>query len=425
MLSTPQFLQHEQAFHTRLYCFLKGYTSKERLSPDMASTVAGMEGDFDFVEIKSKIQGLEMCLLRQQALLANSYAWMWLDKDCMDHCRCVMDLVLNVQIRSTSTWLERLSMYIYDAVLARSRDNDYWVSLLPHTYLPALSAKVESYKFHCRGIFQTPTAITDRVCQILNEVLRFWLGYSTNTSRLGAYFVQFLISTTCSQDVLLVDGVWLAALHLKQTVLQTKLRHSSLHLSHLEDFYNVLLNSTLADDNSPERKLLTDISSVTHECILLSHRLSTIASPPTEHIPHLDPYLFAPNSYKDILHFVEELLPLVPFPNQLPADCSKLVEQVYRDADKKLPFREHAPSRLRVLDASGPFHPDHIDQPGGFASACIWRGITFGTQSVLEGPNYWTSLHMWKQWAEGKDDTYLCNLSAYGACMSGRNPPVG
>lgn len=170
MLSTPQFLQQEQAFDSRLYFFLKGYTSKECLSSDMASAVAGMEGDFDFVEMKSKIQGLEMCLLHQQALLANSYAWMWLDKDCMDHCRYVMDLVLNVQVRSTSTWLERLSMDIYDAVLARSRDNAYWVSLLPHTYLPALPAKVESYRFHCRGVFHTPTAITNRVCQILNEV---------------------------------------------------------------------------------------------------------------------------------------------------------------------------------------------------------------------------------------------------------------
>lgn len=87
--------------------------------------------------------------------------------------------------------------------------------------------------------------------------------------------------------------------------------------------------------------------------------------------------------------------------------------------DRFLPFREHAPSRIRFRSQDGPFHERVARTRSGLFSALIWRGITFTTGFSLEQKMVFHSLQEFQDEVSEvchshPDSGYICNPRAYG-----------
>lgn len=141
------------------------------------------------------------------------------------------------------------------------------------------------------------------------------------------------------------------------------------------------------------------------------------------------------------LQFLRDLHPLID--DTLPEHSPTLLQaKVSAELDYRLPFREKAPSRTKILASpDGPFSPDHISTREGIFSALIFRGITFCTKALLEidHSGYFDSLEAWNSfvnahgpyqvelasgWAEKSAaeirrmeecrEAYFCNKGPYG-----------
>ncbi|KAJ3505134.1 hypothetical protein NLJ89_g7569 [Agrocybe chaxingu] len=94
-------------------------------------------------------------------------------------------------------------------------------------------------------------------------------------------------------------------------------------------------------------------------------------------------------------------------------------ESVLAFADKRLPFRDHAPSRRRILEPNGPYAPSNISTISGLFSALVYRGISHNTQFLLENEYFFATLsefnvlHVQLQ-LDGHNADYFCNKAAYG-----------
>ncbi|KAG7098078.1 hypothetical protein E1B28_000052 [Marasmius oreades] len=109
----------------------------------------------------------------------------------------------------------------------------------------------------------------------------------------------------------------------------------------------------------------------------------------------------------------------------------KFVQYVAEDADKRLPFRDLAPSRQRILSSSSifssPYQEPHLRTKEGFFSALIYRGVTHNTRFLLseEYPgvfydlDHWLSVYTPLQPLHPQQ--YFCNMQAYFTACSSRS----
>lgn len=100
-------------------------------------------------------------------------------------------------------------------------------------------------------------------------------------------------------------------------------------------------------------------------------------------------------------------------------------QHVQMSSDKKLPFRDAAASRYRILHSDGPFSPENISSCAGLFSAIVYRGITHNTQFLLEQPTLFKDLKAWDNLYNAllpyhPDNRYFCNRSAYGQAIASR-----
>ncbi|KAH6907178.1 hypothetical protein BKA70DRAFT_1223557 [Coprinopsis sp. MPI-PUGE-AT-0042] len=150
-------------------------------------------------------------------------------------------------------------------------------------------------------------------------------------------------------------------------------------------------------------------------------------------IDHPLGHTFVPSHLDQFLHQISILLPILEDPWNEPRPPSlseglqaryvhRFQQHVFRNGDKKLPFRNMAPSRRAVLDAdSGPFSPNLIRTRQGFFSALVHRAITHHTPFLLDHEE--TYFHdaedfrkrMKQKKYRGQPATFFCDKSAYGS----------
>ncbi|TFK58788.1 hypothetical protein BDN72DRAFT_906413 [Pluteus cervinus] len=130
----------------------------------------------------------------------------------------------------------------------------------------------------------------------------------------------------------------------------------------------------------------------------------------------------------DLLSLVHPLLDDMERQIKIPHCSSKgyhvlsLLKEVQSEADKKLPFRDLAPSRKRILEDGGPYSSDHISTQAGFFSALIYRGVTHHTDFLQQQSILFPSLSSWvslyKTLSTEFPPNYFCDPCAYGTCTS-------
>ena len=94
--------------------------------------------------------------------------------------------------------------------------------------------------------------------------------------------------------------------------------------------------------------------------------------------------------------------------------------------DKRLPFREHAPSRLAITAPGGPYGAENLRTREGFFSALIFRAISFSSESVKKGHIFFSTLAEYQALVKQHKDniSYLCIMSAYGPPQKIRSPAL-
>ncbi|KAF7760956.1 hypothetical protein Agabi119p4_10365 [Agaricus bisporus var. burnettii] len=137
-------------------------------------------------------------------------------------------------------------------------------------------------------------------------------------------------------------------------------------------------------------------------------------------------------------------LPLLDDPDATSSDRlhRMFLNVVKAKLDKRLPFRDAAPSRRRILEGDGPFSDRYLTTASGFFSALIFRGITISTQFLFEQPTLFRNLAAWKAsyrphmpTGEHRNDDvrlaldawkpvnpYVCCVAAYGNSAPARHP---
>jgi hypothetical protein len=101
------------------------------------------------------------------------------------------------------------------------------------------------------------------------------------------------------------------------------------------------------------------------------------------------------------------------------------LSHVQENADKKLPFRDYTPSRLRILEPGGPFIPDAISTREGLFSVLIFRGVTYHTdflhqqKRIFRHPSDWQELY--KKLSSVHPPIYFCDKNAYGQRMDAQD----
>jgi hypothetical protein len=307
--------------------------------------------------------------------------------------------------------------------------------ILPNDFLPGLpgtpyqwkrsrpSTKLIGGRRHA-FIYATVTAV---VCQ--------WLGYpSGGITQAQAVFVDDMVKAM-GVDVLLLGVVWTSYCRLPSHVIGQS-TYGTITRSHFADFHKHLAEHPLCNPISVESITLNDIGQLMYafrnaelptfmfpdriiEVPIVSDaplhpslsntRLSTSNVAGRTHVRMGNPKLLL-DFLLQMFPFIDDTLPSTP-----------LMVKIQHNLDHYLPFRDHAPQRIKSMGPEGPYHPSVIDTRIGAFTAAFWRGVSYASKSVIDETMVF-DLADFRQREKtliesiGEKDTerYFCNPKAYG-----------
>nr|VWP00080.1 Phospholipid-transporting ATPase (EC [Ganoderma boninense] len=383
-------------------------------------------------------------------MLYSATAWSWLTRDCVARIQEIISAIDRdaAAFASSSDWLAVLVRDVF-AKVQQGGPAAYQAS----RYLPWIESPSRTTSAYT-SIRQQSDAAAHTSKTVLH-LLRKWLCFPNNTSLLASYFVIHVLNAFKNADVLMLPGVWGAYRSVQASILGTNKRSSSLQLEMLDPFVRAIQQLPLSESQTEERRAMEEISAILDKCLpglrSLVESLANplIGSPPTQpegnnslstsvsfgstssprtslinnasedfstseeewlihELVALQPQLTCTNEpssvgeqgIETLLSFVAELLPLINL-NAIPPQLTPLQSLVNSNHDFFLPFRERAPSRLRLTSPEGPFHSHHADSPGAFPSWVISRALLFNSQVLLKCTH-----------------GYFCDLAAWNALLS-------
>lgn len=264
----------------------------------------------------------------------------------------------------------------------------------------------------------TTDDVLKETIDMTNYIMAEWLKFPKNQSlvALQAGFVTTLMEITGSNDILLLDSTWKAYLHPK-TQLFGK-RKVNLTMARMAEMTESLKNHNIAIAHGNESLVIKEIGDLHHSYApwTPSRRTDILSS-----------------AIQTFLEFLRALDPILDNPDRLDSDTD-LFKKVKTDQDFYLPFREHAPSRIRIRSDLGPFQSEYIKTRSGIFSALIYRGVTYRAAAErdphnnrFDNPEAWTTYYQGLTGEhipllQRKPDSYFSNQRAYGTPNHTRKP---
>jgi len=80
-----------------------------------------------------------------------------------------------------------------------------------------------------------------------------------------------------------------------------------------------------------------------------------------------------------ILQFLIKLLPFIN--KSMPS--TPLMTKIQHNLDHYLPFRDHAPQRIKSVELNRPYHSVVINTRTAYFDSLFWRGISYSTASAM------------------------------------------
>lgn len=364
--------------------------------------------------------------------------WIWLEQFAMDH---------SIAALSSSAkpihWAELIAFNIHCHLTSNQATRASVLTIHPPRELLSTISDSTPYDYTHKTTSRLPKKDEEAVyvAERLVEIIGHWLGYPQDiTSRPKAWFIGHLIYSI-GPSVLLLPTVWQAFNAFKTHVLGNK-KIGLIRPRHLVPFRQQLAHHPIVDTCSPLRDTLRRISTLfiefrsgfaRREVMVVIPMVSrkrkaidqSLPAQPASKRTRSEPNTLGASGQQTLLDMILDVYPTIDNPG---ASVLPKHTRVRTDPDAYSPFRERAPSRKAVLQPSGPFEERFIKTTDGLLSALIWRGITFGTQFVLEedtSSRFYLNNLQWLRdqfnYHRTRDPSYCCKSTAYTTPITGRS----
>lgn len=409
-----------------------------------------------------KEAGVSMHVYRQRILLTNMLLWERLDHETLSGYQAFS--AGNATIHWLGPLFRRCSLLITSGILSEDLD--------AFNYVPGFVMGTSIYQYRQKDRAKYVVDDADTLLPLITMILRNWFNLPSNRYLMQARFIRELVDKV-SSDALLLDTVWKTSRSLKAFILGPN-SYKTLTEKHIFQWSDQVLSAhVICDPASSERKLLTSVGvfyrsvhsqnpqlealirflhkpristtqipdtaaedSVLNESTLVgtgsipdrrSPEITTPEPSPTPEPPQAPPSSFTLSMW---LRQIELLYPLLDSPADaivIPLKLDKpekkrlqFLKHVQENSDRKLPFRDLAPSRRRILEDSGPFSAAHLRTKSGLFSALIFRGITGSAPFLFEQKQMYSDYADFKGTcdsllASGKPESYFWYGNAYTA----------
>ena len=381
---------------------------------DEPTTMAALWKAYKVLAADETETDITIRIQHQAMMLAVLAPWQWLESTIVSRCKdilthgnfCHSDWLLPL-VQSASQMVElRLSKRVFDPKMCGELPGDAFL-YHNHRRLPLL--------------WETPDDRYDAVVAIVCDILRVWLQFPDDNTRFQAWFVRSIVDCW-GDDALYLHATW----DVFRVVTRCSLVKSTrrvLQPNHMDPFIDLLLNHPLSLkrhstlESETLRYIASTLTAVSESVLLALHPHDASVSLP----PQLADV--ASNRVQQFIWFMGQACDVLL--NRVDANSASIVQRaMLSDPDRYFPFREHAPSRLNILQDDGPFSPHLMRTRTSIFSTAIFRGITFGTDFSRSGPVSFESLDDWNIVTEGLSVERYCCQSAYGQCNPGRVPAL-
>ena len=381
-------------------------------------------------------QYLDVRITRSKVMMSNHVVWEWLVNDCI--C-AVKSIVMDKQAHTQDVqWIYKLALDMEAAFKSRTSRKTFQAS----AYIPGLKdANNYVYKHSRQRSKLEGIEKAGHIADLVLVAVSLWLDFPHGGFELQAYFIGHIL-TSIGPSCLFLDGVWDAWSNIQPQVLcKPKSAHIVDNLEReFASFDHHLSNHPITQKGSQEHRCAQSI----WDCftVYLDSRRQTKGSrkalisnlqPSSSSISPGGSKRFPSAKPEMMLRYLLVLLPLLeadyhpPQSNISPED--KVRVKVLKNMDGLLPFREHGPSRKRIMMEDGPFSPANIQTKAGFFSALIFRGITFTCAIIQDNHVLFKDASDWNQVvkdikARNLGDRYISNPNAYTS-YTFREPSLG
>ena len=352
-------------------------------------------------------------------MLTNCFAWWWLDCFLVKQVKHIME--------NTSTFSED-----WLVKLVRKVRNIRFTRATHYTFDPVeFNGEFIGQAFEYRRPSSTlpwnsdPDQDFNAIASTVVKIVQQWLGFPVE----GAYwqkawFVHALLQEF-GQRVLLLDQTWNTYNTMKRSTFP--LPHSNLQgfdaaRPLMEAAERHPLHVPDSEENKVLNRIMESILAVCNVNLPINGHVSTSNSLTLTVNLVLEKHLAV------FVSFVQDAVHAVLCPNNR-WNTSPAYNIMIDELDRFLPFREHAPGRVRSKSKDGPFDTNIVCTRSGFFSALIWRGITFTTLFSLERKMVFHDLQEFQVEVNEvrrsqADSTYICNQKAYGVYNKFRSPEL-
>jgi hypothetical protein len=366
------------------------------------------------LDVRERQISLVLRAQRSCIMLTNYIAWYWLDVSIRDAGIRILDKQADLPVQQR--WLVQLVQDVQEAYHLRLSQRHFCSS----SYGITVPSDTTTFLFlnenqHVRE----GNALRSQVLSTVNEILRSWLCYpSPDQSRVQAWLVHVLVNKF-GRPILYLESVWKTYTSARRRSIDAQ----SWYISSFKDVQpleQAAVNHPLSNPDSSESHALYELATLIDRFMADdfddSQNLPQMEEEGTATINPLEHQLDCLNGRKVELfaQFVGDCLSIFLKQNQVNVELMKKIDRI---PDKLIPFREHAPSRLRIRGDNGPFSMAYARTTEGAYSAVVWRGVTFATPFSVNNRMVFTSyedFQLARREAGKHDMSYFCDKAAYG-----------
>jgi hypothetical protein len=99
---------------------------------------------------------------------------------------------------------------------------------------------------------------------------------------------------------------------------------------------------------------------------------------------------------------------------------NQFLKKIAKSPDKFMPYREHAPTRIRSRDSIYN-DPAGLRTSVGFWNVLCFCGVFYGSEFACEDGRHFNDLDDWKAFSNDKSESYFVVKSAYGSLQGDRS----
>jgi hypothetical protein len=390
--------------------------TSDPLSENTSKQIKAAWSTFDKADRLEQWDNVKRKLRHMESMLTNMAIWDWIEVTA--RTRIIQVIRMEAQ---GHCWFDGIVDLVDNLILTAAPSR----VIYPQSYI---SMPLTPFHYTATDMRHRAFSQPERESLTINkttEIISQWLGFDTDgMSRRRAWLTRKLVAA-CGEEVLLLDKVWNAHIHMK-TVVFHDCKMARITQEKLNRMDIALRNHGISCVDQPEHSTLVEIG-------LIARRLKNPPNvSPTEVIRALPRNPSMANTSEGAmaagLHrfaaYLRRMLPLLNTDFSVTSTRDRLLIAAHASMDELLPFRERAPSRLRVQGAKGPYREDYIRTRIGIFNAVSFRAIFYRANVLMEPefPVFFPDLLALRKAVEGRDINDVRNMKAYHSPNKFRDP---